>query len=232
MAGMMNGEAWVLKLNAAGQPQWQKTYGAGCLDASFSVRQTTDGGYVVASGSLTFGAGLTDFWILKLDSNGTIQWQKTYGGAGFDLAHSLEQTQDGGYVVAGWTGSFGAGETDAWVLKLSSTGEIEWQKTYGGTGFDVANTIRQTEDGGYVVGGWTDSFGAGNGDMWILKLDANGEIFGCQEGWVGTTHIVPYNTIASASQCSKTGQNTYVLPRKGNGAVTGTNVVPGEVCGE
>jgi hypothetical protein len=121
---------------------------------------------------------------------------------------------------------------DAWILKLNANGEIEWQKTYGGAGFDLAHTIGQTEDGGYVVGGWTDSFGAGNGDMWILKLDANGEMFGCQEGLVGTTHIVPYNTSATAGQCSKTGQNTYVNPRKATGTAAATIVVPGEGCGE
>ncbi len=176
VAGMMKGEAWVLKLNSAGETQWQKTYGTSCVDANFSIQQTREGGYILASVSLTFGAGLTDIWIMKLDPNGSIQWQKTYGGSGLELAHSVQQTQDGGYVVAGWTDSFGSGDKDAWILKLDANGEIEWQKTYGSSGFDWAHSVQQTQDGGYMVAGWTDSFGAGNMDMWVLKLDSNGNI--------------------------------------------------------
>jgi hypothetical protein len=230
VAGMMNGEAWVLKLNSNGQTQWQKTYENGCLDANFSIRQTGEGGYIMASASLTFGAGLTDLWIVKLDPNGGIEWQKTYGGPGFDLAHSVQQTRDGGYITAGWTGSFGTGNTDMWLLKLDGTGGIEWQKTYGGTGFDLAYSIQETPDGGYVVGGWTDSYGAGGGDVWVLKLDAGGNLSGCQEGLIGTTQIVPYNTSATAGHCSKTGQNTYVSPKNAAASVTTTTIASGEVC--
>jgi len=230
VAGMMKGEVWVLKLNSVGETQWQKTYGNSCVDANFSIQQTQEGGYIMASVSLTFGAGYTDIWIVKLDPNGAIEWQKTYGGSGFDLAHAIEQTQDGGYVVAGWTGSFGAGDKDAWVLKLDANGEIEWQKTYGGSGFDLAHAIEQTQDGGYVVAGWTETFGAGDMDMWVLKLDANGNMSGCQEGLIGTTSVVPYNTSATMSQCNKTGQTTYVSPKSGSATVNGTTVTPGSVC--
>ena len=232
VAGMMKGEVWVLKLNSAGQTQWQKTYGNSSVDASFSIQQTQEGGYILASVSLTFGAGLTDIWIVKLDPNGEIEWQKTYGGSGLDLAHAIQQTQDGGYVVAGWTGSFGAGDKDAWVLKLDATGEIEWQKTYGGSGFELAHSIEQTQDGGYVVAGWTDSFGAGNMDMWILKLDANGNMSGCPGGLIGATSVVPYSTTATMSQCNVTGQTTSVSPKQGNTSVNGTNITPGGVCGD
>jgi hypothetical protein len=232
VAGMMKGEVWVLKLNSVGETQWQKTYGNSCVDANFSIQQTQEGGYIMASVSLTFGAGYTDIWIVKLDPNGAIEWQKTYGGSGFDLAHSIQQTQDGGYVVAGWTGSFGAGDKDAWVLKLDANGEIEWQKTYGGSGFDLAHSIQQTQDGGYVVAGWTETFGAGDTDMWVLKLDANGNMSGCPEGLIGTTSIVPYNTSATMSQCNETGQTTYVSPKRGSATVKGTTVTPGSVCGD
>jgi hypothetical protein len=230
VAGMMKGEVWVLKLNSVGETQWQKTYGNSCVDANFSIQQTQEGGYIMASVSLTFGAGYTDIWIVKLDPNGAIEWQKTYGGSGFDLAHAIQQTQDGGYVVAGWTGSFGAGDKDAWVLKLDANGEIEWQKTYGGSGFDLAHAIQQTQDGGYVVAGWTETFGAGDMDMWVLKLDSNGNMSGCQEGLIGTTSVVPYNTSATMSQCNETGQTTYVSPKSGSARVNGTTVTPGSVC--
>jgi hypothetical protein len=232
VAGMMRGEVWVLKLNSVGETQWQKTYENSCVDANFTIRQTEEGGYILASVSLTFGAGYTDIWIVKLDPNGAIEWQKTYGGAGFDLAHAIEQTQDGGYVVAGWTESFGAGDTDAWVLKLDANGAIEWQKTYGGMGFDLAQAIEQTQDGGYVVAGWTETFGAGDTDMWVLKLDTNGNMSGCPEGLIGTTSVVPYNTSATMSQSNETAQTTYVSPKSSSATVKGTTVTPGSVCGD
>jgi hypothetical protein len=231
-AGMMNGESWVLKLNPSGETQWQKTYGNGCLDANFSIRQTQEGGYIMVSASLIFGAGYTDIWIVKLNPNGGIEWQKTYGGPGFDLGHAIQPTVDGGYITAGWTGSFGAGNTDVWLLKLDGGGEIEWQKTYGGPGFDLAYSIQETQEGGYVAGGWTDSYGAGSGDVWVLKLDAGGNLSDCQEGLAGTTDIIPYNTAATADQCSKTGQNTYVSPRNASTSIMTTTGIPGAVCGE
>ena len=186
---------------------------------------------MVSSSTHSVGAGDADFWILKLDPQGEIEWQKTYGGPRFDLAHSIQQTQDGGYVVGGWTRSYGAGEEDVWVLKLDPDGEIEWQKTYGGAGFDSAHSIRQTEDGGYVIAGETESFGAGGTDVWVLKLDANGEISGCQEGLIGATHIVPYNTTAKARQCKQTDQTTNISPKKGSASVKETTVTPAGLCG-
>ncbi|MDE2180364.1 MAG: hypothetical protein KGJ40_05895, partial [candidate division NC10 bacterium] len=174
--GAGNADAWVLKLDATGAVQWQKTYGGVGYDEATSIQQTTDGGYIVAGYTNSFGAGYQDAWVLKLDSTGTVVWQQTYGGTDYDYATSIQQTTDGGYIVAGRTRSFGgAGFDDAWILKLNSTGTVEWQKTYGGTGGDEATSIQQTTDGGYIVAGST-SFGAGNADAWVLKLDAVGAV--------------------------------------------------------
>ena len=169
-------DVWVLKLDANGNVQWQKTYGGSSDDYAYSIQQTSDGGYIVAGYTESFGAGYADVWVLKLDANGNVQWQKTYGGSGWDEAYSIQRTLDGGYIVAGWTDSFGAGGTDAWVLKLDANGNVQWQKTYGGSRDDYANSIQQTSDGGYIVAGWTYSFGAGYADVWVLKLDANGNV--------------------------------------------------------
>ncbi|NPA41170.1 MAG: hypothetical protein GXO18_02745, partial [Aquificae bacterium] len=169
-------DIWVLKLDANGDVQWQKTYGGSDSDGAYSIQQTSDGGYVVAGWTWSFGAGSADFWVLKLDANGDVQWQKTYGGGDSDEAYSIQQTSDGGYVVAGRTWSFGTGLTDIWVLKLDANGDVQWRKTYGDSGPNEAYSIQQTSDGGYVVAGVTLSFGTGSADFWVLKLDANGDV--------------------------------------------------------
>ncbi len=169
-------DCWVLKLDSGGNVQWQKIYGGSGYDQANSIQQTTDGGYIVAGRTQSLGVGDDDFWVLKLDSGGNVQWQKTYGGSRWEEAYSIQETTDGGYVVAGYTNSFGAGSSDSWVLKLDSDGNVQWQKTYGGSGDEYARSIEQTTDGGYIVGGYTYSFGAGFNDFWVLKLDSGGNV--------------------------------------------------------
>jgi len=176
--GIRNQDILILKLASDGNIEWQRTYGGSNYDKAFSIQQTSDGGYIVAghTTSTSFGAGGYDFWILKLDSNGDIEWQRSYGGSEDDWGLSIQQTNDGGYIVTGKTESFGAGEYDFWILKLDSNGDIEWQRTYGGIYNDSADSIQQTSDGGYIVAGETQSFGSGREDFWILKLGSNGDI--------------------------------------------------------
>ena len=108
----------------------------------------------MAGRSRSFGStSNTDVWVLKLDGDGLITWQKSFGGAFFDRAYSTQQTTDGGYIVAGATQSFGSGDNDMWFIKLDSSGDIEWQKTYGGNESDIAYSIQQTWDDGYIVAG-------------------------------------------------------------------------------
>jgi regulation of enolase protein 1 (concanavalin A-like superfamily) len=159
--------------------QWAKTYGGSDNENAWSIQQTSDGGYITAGYTESFGAGGRDIWVLKLDSNGTIEWQKTYGGIYNELANFIQQTSDGGYIVAGISFSFGAGYSDTsdiWILKLDSEGDMEWQRTYGGSNSDNGHFIQQTSDGGYIVSGCTYSFGNGSNDGWILKLTSTGDI--------------------------------------------------------
>jgi len=176
-------DVWVLKLDANGNPQagWPKTtYGGTSRDAANSVQQTSDGGYILAGETYSFGAGNADVWILKLDAGGNLQtgWPKTYGGIGYDIARSIQQTSDGGYIVAGETSSSGAGSADVWVLKIDADGNVQtgWPKTYDGVYRDAANSIQQTSDGGYIVAGETSSSAGDNAELWILKLNARGDI--------------------------------------------------------
>jgi hypothetical protein len=171
-------DVWVLKLDGSGNVVWQKTYGGTGQDGASAIAPTSDGGYVVAGSTNSFGAS-DDVWVLKLDGQGNVVWQKTYGGTSFDAASAIVPTSDGGYVVTAEAVSFwvsGAGASDVWVLKLDGSGNVVWQKAYGGTGIDAARAIAPTSDGGYVVAGVTSSFGAGDFDVWVLKLDGQGNV--------------------------------------------------------
>jgi hypothetical protein len=167
---------WVLKIDPFGDIEWQRTYDGEKQEYARSIQQTEDGGYIVAGATASFGAGAEDIWVLKLDEGGDIEWQRTFGGKKHDSARSIQRTDDGGYIVAGITHSFGLGEADIWILKLDAKGKIEWQKTFGGYAREEASSIVPTYDGGYAVAGLTSSYGAGEEDFLILKLFPNGEI--------------------------------------------------------
>ena len=175
--------------------EWQKSLGGTGYDASQSIQQTTDGGYIVAGfsesidGDVTGNNGDFDYWIVKLDPSGNITWQKSLGGSGNDEARSIQQTTDGGYIVAGYsdsndgdvTGNHGA--SDYWIVKLDPSGNITWQKSLGGSNYDEAHSIQQTTDGGYILAGFSaypsdgDVTGThGQIDYWIVKLDSIGNI--------------------------------------------------------
>jgi hypothetical protein len=156
-----------------------KTYGGAYYDVAYSVQQTSDGGYIVAGVTHSFSAGGYDIFLIKTDANGNVQWAKTYGGTSGDGAFPVQQTSDGGYIVAGGTWSFGAGSADLFLIKTDANGNIIWAKTYGGTDWDWAESVQQTSDGGYIVAGYTESFSAGGYDIFLIKTDANGEIGSC-----------------------------------------------------
>ena len=174
--GSMVPDLWVLKLDSNGNITWQKKYGATGTDNALSVQQTTDDGFIVAGSTNSFGAGNSDFWLLKLDLNGNVTWEKTYGGLSFDDVSEIHQTKDGGYILTGTTLTFGAGNRDVWILKLNDDGNVTWQKTYGGTGEDYASSLQQTTDEGFIVAGSTSSFGDEGSDLWLLKLNSIGDI--------------------------------------------------------
>jgi hypothetical protein len=115
-----------------------------------------------------------DFWLVKTDSSGNKQWDKTFGGTDWDEAHSVQQTSDGGYILAGETNSYGAGSCDFWLVKTDSNGNKQWDKTFGGIDHDKAVSVQQTSDGGYILAGETYSYGAGSRDFWLVKTDSNG----------------------------------------------------------
>jgi hypothetical protein len=228
--GAGNGDAWVLKLDETGDVLWQKTYGGTNHDYTQSIQQTSDGGYIVAGSTYSFGAGNGDIWVLKLDETGNVLWQKTYGGANYDMAKSIQQTLDGGYIAAGYTESFGAGYDDAWVLKLDETGNVLWQKTYGGTQDEEAKFIQQTSDGGYIVAGWIFSFfnTIYESDFWVLKLDSNGGIPDCSI--IGTSNAIVNDVSSAVNDTTVTGIDTNVSLQTSSAVTTDTNATVKDTC--
>lgn len=200
---------WIVKLNASGNIVWQKSLGGTGNESARCIQPTTDGGYVVAGanssvdGDITGNKGGIDFWIVKLNASGSILWQKSFGGSKEDVATSIQQTTDNGYIVTGYSksgdgdvnGHHGEGSGDIWVLKLDASGDIIWQNTLGGTGIDYSYSIQETDDNGYILIGASNSndgdvsVNHGDFDVWVVKLNVIGSIVwqksygGSNEDW-------------------------------------------------
>jgi hypothetical protein len=168
-------DVYLIKTDSTGDTLWSRTYGGSYNDYGFSVQQTTDGGYIVAGITSSFGAGGYDVYLIKTDSLGDTLWTRTYGGSSNDDGSSVQQTTDGGYIVGGRTLSFGAGNFDVYLIKTDSIGDTLWTRTYGGSQHDDEWSVQQTTDGGYIVAGFTYSFGAGQGDVYLVKTDSLGD---------------------------------------------------------
>ena len=185
---------WLVKTNASGNMMWNKTYGGTDYDVAYSVVETVDGGYALAGETESSGAGWWDFWLVKTDVNGNVEWNQTYGANWYEGAYSVVQTFDGGYALVGYTNSSGAGNFDFWLVKTDANGNMMWNKTYGGTNLDVAESVVQTFDGGYALAGYTLSFDAGQSDFWLVKTDASGNMMWNQT-YGGTTNDVAYSVV-------------------------------------
>lgn len=196
--GILNTDYWIIKVSANGTKVWDKTFGGMGQDGLTSIIQTIDGGYMLG-GTSDSGTGLdksrssqsSDFWVIRLDAAGSKQWDKTYGGSGADSLNILRQTADGGYILGGNTQSVAGadvstgtkGDSDYWIVKISSSGEKLWDKTYGGSGQDRLRSLDVTRDNGYILGGSSNTNANGDKsgiseqgmtDYWILKLNASG----------------------------------------------------------
>lgn len=179
-AGRTNGfgaggqDMFLIKTDTSGNNQWTQAIGGTSDETVNSVKQTLDGGFILAGNTYSFGAGLNDLYIVKVNTSGIILWTKSIGGAGNENAYSIIETTDSSFVVVGLTTSFGAGDKDIVAVKISKNGNIIWAKTFGGAGDDRANSIQETTDGGFIIGGVTSSFGAGNYDFNLIKIDFSG----------------------------------------------------------
>jgi len=157
-----------VKTDSNGNKQWDRNF-TGTGYEGICVRQTSDGGYILAGGIWSQANWNSDLLLIKTDSNGNMQWNRTFGGAGNDNAEFVRQTLDDGYIIAGKTWSYDAGMNDFWLIKTDSNGILQWHNTYGDTGNDKAYSVYQTFDGGYIIAGEKES-GFNKYDFWLIKL--------------------------------------------------------------
>ncbi|MFH1320322.1 MAG: SprB repeat-containing protein, partial [Bacteroidota bacterium] len=202
-------KCYLLRTDVDGNMLWSKTYGGDNYDFGNSVQQTSDGGFIFLGETKSFGAGVYDVYLIKTDSNGDTLWVRTYGGTNNDYGKSVKQTPDGGYIIAGYTESFGAGSNDVYLIKTSANGVVIWSKTYGGTGDDFGNSVQLTNDGGYIIAGKSDGFGAGDDDIYLIKTDAFGNSCNANTpatitSFTSTTVPIPAINISSGATVGST----------------------------
>ncbi|MCK4334666.1 T9SS type A sorting domain-containing protein [candidate division WOR-3 bacterium] len=173
------GDMWLLKTDAQGDTQWTKTYGGQAPEYCYSGQETKDGGYILAGSTESFGEGNTDIWLVKTNAVGDTQWTKTYGSYGYDEAYSVQQTDDGGYIVTGTHDGFTSPwDGDMWLLKTDSKGDTLWTKTWAAkqpTMTDAGNCVSQTSDGGYIIACYADYSQTTQNGIVVMKTDNKGD---------------------------------------------------------
>ncbi len=165
-------QVYLIKTDASGDTLWTRTYGGADNEYGRSVQQTSDGGYIIAGWTFSFG-NAQQAYLIKTDAGGDTLWTRTYGGAGDDGGGSVQQTSDGGYIIAGWTGSFGNGD-QVYLIKTNASGDTLWTRSYGGAGGDIALSVQQTSDTGFIVAGYATSFGD-SFQVYLIKTNAYGD---------------------------------------------------------
>jgi hypothetical protein len=196
-------DVYIIKTDVSGVVEWSKTYGGPADEFGWAIRKTTDSCYIITGKTNSFGAGGNDIYLIKIDRHGNLLWSKTLGSPNDDFGLALQLTTDGGYIIAGETAKIGSDSADVYIIKTNSNGDLLWSHTYGGAGDDGCQSIEQTSDGGYFIAGYTNSFGAGDWDFYLIKTDSLGVTDGCRQ-FTPVTLINTVPTIVTTVQ-SKTG---------------------------
>ena len=211
--GAGSADVYLIKTDAGGNQQWYHTFGGSSYDRGYSVQQTSEGGFIIAGKTESYGSGAEDVYLIKTDAGGNQQWYQTFGGNADDEGYSIQKISDGGYIIVGETYSYGAGSSDVYLIKADALGNQQWYKTFGGTGYDVGYSIQQTSDGGYIIAGGTESYGVGAFDVYLVKTDTGGN-----QQWYQTFGGITHDWGCSVQQAFDGG---YIIAGGTESYVTG-----------
>jgi hypothetical protein len=167
-------DVYLIRTDADGDALWTRTYGGPEDERAWAFHETSDGGYVIAAQTRSYGAGDWDLYLIRIEAGGDTVWTRTLGGPGIDRAFATQPTRDGGSVFAGITSNDAAGPLDATLIRVDSAGEVVWAHSYGGEGSDIGHGVAPAPDGGFLLVGYSDSFGAGNSDIYLVRTDSAG----------------------------------------------------------
>ncbi len=198
--GAGESDVYLIRIGPHGDTLWTRTYGGIAGDVGYSVAQTSDRGFIVAGYTSSYGDSETHVYLIRTDSNGDILWARTYGGSGNSYGYSVQETADGGYIVAGMTRPYGADYSHVYLIRTDSDGDTLWTKMYGGSDYDNANSVDVVADGGFIVAGSTRSYGAGRSDIYLIRTDSNGDTL-----WTQTYGGSHYDYAYSVTETSDGG---------------------------
>ncbi|MCK4654863.1 MAG: carboxypeptidase regulatory-like domain-containing protein, partial [Candidatus Cloacimonetes bacterium] len=214
-----SGDVYLIKTDALGNTLWTRTFGGTVTDLGYSGTQTDDGGYIITGNTYSYGG--CNVYLIKTDASGDTLWTKTFGGTGYNYGYSVTQTDDGGYIIAGYTEIFGPGWSDVYLIKTDASGNTLWTRTFGGTDYDRGFSVAQTDDGGYIIAGYTATYGAGLEDVYLIKTDENGLVgVGNLDGTVTNANnpgeslddvLVTVSCANGPSYTATTNENGYYL---------------------
>ncbi|OGC42105.1 hypothetical protein A2Y85_03900 [candidate division WOR-3 bacterium RBG_13_43_14] len=222
-AGNGGYDVYLFAVDTNGTQAWQLYFGGPVDDGAYDICKTNDGGYAITGYTFSYGVGGCDVYIIKTNDYGVLDWQTSCGGLNDEYGWDIEQTSDGGYIIVGYTNSFGNGGQDVYIIKLNSSGDTTWTKTIGGIDSDFAYGVEQTSDGGYIIAGTTYSFGAGNSDIYLIKLGANGDSLWAKT--LGTSAADRGNDIAISGDggyiiAGDNGNNVYIVKTDASGNIS------------
>lgn len=218
-------DVYLVKTDSLGDTLWTRTCGGTNGDGGYSVQQTSDRGYIITGHTYSFGAGWDDVYLIKTNASGDTLWTKAYGGVDWDYGYSVQQTTEGGYIIAGITESFGSGWGSVYLIRTNASGTLLWSRIYGGTADDEGKSVQQTRDGGYIIAGKTTSFGAGGNDAYLIKTDSSGTVVGVEES---TDFTLPKEFHLSQNFPNPFNPRTeieYALPHSGYVLLTIYNIM-------
>lgn len=170
----VKGDVYLVRADADGKLVWERTYGGLGIDGGNSVWETKDHGYIIAGETYSYGQGTINAYLVRTDEKGDTLWTKVFGGNGIEQANCVQETNDGGFIVTGRTNSFGAGDYDVYLIRTDNKGNKLWMQTFGGTGSEEGNSVLETNDGGFIISGYTRSYGKGGADVYLVKADKDG----------------------------------------------------------